>query len=134
MAASGRISHAGEDAGADQGQPRRRRSGPNGGGLPNLQDQRLMPKTRRIKNLSMATAHPTLVIVDETKPMLRNRMFAKEFLEVGLQEGRKLSRSGAKKSFSNDRFGRFKSSPLPVVESSQVPSILTAYYRHPRNG
>lgn len=46
--------------------------------------------THRIKDLSMTTTNPTLVIVDETKPMLRNRLFAKEFLEVGLQEGRKL--------------------------------------------
>lgn len=60
-----------------------------------LTDEKLAPPmisyvTHRIKNLSMTTTHPTLVIVDETKPMLRNRMFAKEFLEVGLQEGRKM--------------------------------------------
>lgn len=57
--------------------------------------------THRIKDLSMTTTNPTLVIVDETKPMLRNKLFSKEFLEVGLQEGRKLRASRTPISSAN---------------------------------
>mgnify|MGYP001627187297 CR=1 FL=1 len=60
-----------------------------------LTDEKLAPPmisyvTHRIKNLSMTTTHPTLVIVDETGPMLKNKVFSHDFLQVGLQEGRKL--------------------------------------------
>jgi type IV secretory pathway VirB4 component len=63
-----------------------------------LNDEKLAPPmvdylVHRIKTLSIETADPTLVIVDETAPMLRNEKFAKSFLTVGLAEGRKLRQS-----------------------------------------
>ena len=44
----------------------------------------------RIQELSIVTEDPSLVVVDETAPMLRNKVFADRFLGTGLMEGRKL--------------------------------------------
>ena len=59
-----------------------------------LLDERLSPAVmqylmHRFKVLSQVSTRPTLMIVDETAPSLRNKQF-REFLQVGLQEGRKL--------------------------------------------
>lgn len=59
-----------------------------------LNNERLAPAImhylmHRFRNLSITTTDPSLMIVDETAPMLRNPLF-REFLQVGLQEGRKL--------------------------------------------
>lgn len=51
----------------------------------------------------MTTTNPTLVIVDETKPMLRNPQFAADFLQVGLMEGRKLRKSTTLATIANGR-------------------------------
>ncbi len=63
-----------------------------------LLDERLAPAImhylmHRIKNLSMTTTDPSLIIIDETRPMLRSAVFAQEFLETGLMEGRKLGQA-----------------------------------------
>lgn len=39
--------------------------------------------------LSKETGDPALIFIDETEPMLANRDFAMNFVEVGLQGGRK---------------------------------------------
>lgn len=43
----------------------------------------------RLRMLSSETGDPALIFIDETEPMLQNKEFAKDFVRVGLQEGRK---------------------------------------------
>lgn len=43
----------------------------------------------RLRMLSKETGDPCLIFIDETEPMLANPEFAKSFVKVGLQEGRK---------------------------------------------
>lgn len=43
----------------------------------------------RLRMLSSETGDPALIFIDETEPMLQNPEFAKDFVRVGLQEGRK---------------------------------------------
>lgn len=45
--------------------------------------------THRLRMLSRETGDPCLIFIDETEPMLANPDFAKNFVKVGLQEGRK---------------------------------------------
>ncbi|MPR09533.1 VirB4 family type IV secretion system protein [Microvirga tunisiensis] len=45
--------------------------------------------THRLRMLADETGDPSLIFVDETEPMLANPKFAKDFVQVGLQEGRK---------------------------------------------
>lgn len=58
-----------------------------------LQDETLAPAVisyilHRINNNTVAGGNPSLIMIDETAPMLENKMFRDNFI-VGLQEGRK---------------------------------------------
>lgn len=58
-----------------------------------LQDKDLAPAVisyilHRINNTTVAGGNPSLIMIDETAPMLENKMFRDNFI-VGLQEGRK---------------------------------------------
>ena len=58
-----------------------------------LQDEVLAPAVisyiiHRINNITVSGGNPSLIMIDETAPMLENEMFRKSFV-VGLQEGRK---------------------------------------------
>ena len=58
-----------------------------------LQDEILAPAVisyiiHRINNVTVSGGNPSLIMIDETAPMLENEMFRKSFV-VGLQEGRK---------------------------------------------
>jgi len=58
-----------------------------------LQDEILAPAMisyllHRINTISVSTGNPSLIMIDETAPMLQNKMFRDNFI-VGLQEGRK---------------------------------------------
>ena len=47
----------------------------------------------RMQDLSRTTGDPSITIIDESAPMMANAHFANKFLDVGLQEGRKLKQS-----------------------------------------
>ena len=58
-----------------------------------LQDEILSPAVisyilHRINNVTVSGGNPSLIMIDETAPMLENKMFRDNFV-VGLQEGRK---------------------------------------------
>ena len=58
-----------------------------------LQDEVLSPAVisyilHRINNITVAGGNPSLIMIDETAPMLENKMFRDNFI-TGLQEGRK---------------------------------------------
>ena len=58
-----------------------------------LQDEKLAPAVisyilHRINNVTVSGGNPSLIMIDETAPMLENKMFRDNFI-VGLQEGRK---------------------------------------------
>ena len=58
-----------------------------------LQDETLAPAVisyilHRINNVTVSGGNPSLIMIDETAPMLENKMFRDNFI-VGLQEGRK---------------------------------------------
>ncbi len=58
-----------------------------------LQDEVLSPAVisyilHRINNITVSGGNPSLIMIDETAPMLENKMFRDNFI-VGLQEGRK---------------------------------------------
>ncbi|MBD5391307.1 hypothetical protein HDR66_00715 [bacterium] len=58
-----------------------------------LQDETLAPAVisyilHRINNTTVAGGNPSLIMIDETAPMLENKMFRDNFI-AGLQEGRK---------------------------------------------
>lgn len=58
-----------------------------------LQDQQLAPAVisyilHRINTITVSGGNPSLIMIDETAPMLENKMFRSNFI-VGLQEGRK---------------------------------------------
>lgn len=58
-----------------------------------LQDETLSPAVisyilHRINNITVSGGNPSLIMIDETAPMLENKMFRDNFI-VGLQEGRK---------------------------------------------
>ncbi len=58
-----------------------------------LQDETLAPAVisyilHRINNITVSGGNPSLIMIDETAPMLENKMFRDNFI-VGLQEGRK---------------------------------------------
>jgi type IV secretion system protein VirB4 len=58
-----------------------------------LQDETLAPAVisyilHRINNTTVSGGNPSLIMIDETAPMLENKMFRDNFI-VGLQEGRK---------------------------------------------
>lgn len=58
-----------------------------------LQDEVLSPAVisyilHRINNITVSGGNPSLIMIDETAPMLENKMFRENFI-VGLQEGRK---------------------------------------------
>ena len=58
-----------------------------------LQDEILAPAVisyilHRINNITVSGGNPSLIMIDETAPMLENKMFRDKFI-VGLQEGRK---------------------------------------------
>ena len=58
-----------------------------------LQDSNLAPAVisyilHRINNTTVSGGNPSLIMIDETAPMLENKMFRDNFI-VGLQEGRK---------------------------------------------
>ena len=58
-----------------------------------LQDEILAPAVisyilHRINNITVSGGNPSLIMIDETAPMLENKMFRDNFI-VGLQEGRK---------------------------------------------
>ncbi|HNY25150.1 MAG TPA: hypothetical protein PKJ33_01200 [Alphaproteobacteria bacterium] len=58
-----------------------------------LQDETLAPAVisyilHRINNTTVSGGNPSLIMIDETAPMLENKMFRDNFV-VGLQEGRK---------------------------------------------
>jgi len=58
-----------------------------------LQDEVLAPAVisyilHRINNVTVSGGNPSLIMIDETAPMLENKMFRDNFI-VGLQEGRK---------------------------------------------
>jgi len=58
-----------------------------------LQDEVMAPAVisyilHRINNVTVSGGNPSLIMIDETAPMLENKMFRNNFI-VGLQEGRK---------------------------------------------
>ncbi len=58
-----------------------------------LQDETLAPAVisyilHRINNITVSCGNPSLIMIDETAPMLENKMFRDNFI-TGLQEGRK---------------------------------------------
>ena len=58
-----------------------------------LQDETLAPAVisyilHRINNITVSGGNPSLIMIDETAPMLENKMFRENFI-TGLQEGRK---------------------------------------------
>ena len=58
-----------------------------------LQDENLAPAViyyilHRINNITVSGGNPSLIMIDETAPMLENKMFRDNFI-AGLQEGRK---------------------------------------------
>lgn len=58
-----------------------------------LQDEVLSPAVisyilHRINNITVSVGNPSLIMIDETAPMLENKMFRDNFI-TGLQEGRK---------------------------------------------
>lgn len=58
-----------------------------------LQDEILAPAVisyilHRINNITVSGGNPSLIMIDETAPMLENKMFRESFI-AGLQEGRK---------------------------------------------
>lgn len=58
-----------------------------------LQDETLAPAVisyilHRINNITVSGGNPSLIMIDETAPMLENKMFRNNFI-TGLQEGRK---------------------------------------------
>jgi len=58
-----------------------------------LQDEVLSPAVisyilHRINNITVSGGNPSLIMIDETAPMLENKMFRDNFI-TGLQEGRK---------------------------------------------
>lgn len=58
-----------------------------------LQDEVLSPAVisyilHRINNITVSAGNPSLIMIDETAPMLENKMFRDNFI-TGLQEGRK---------------------------------------------
>lgn len=58
-----------------------------------LQDEILAPAVisyilHRINNITISGGNPSLIMIDETAPMLENKMFRESFI-AGLQEGRK---------------------------------------------
>ena len=58
-----------------------------------LQDETLSPAVisyilHRINNITVSGGNPSLIMIDETAPMLENKMFRDNFI-AGLQEGRK---------------------------------------------
>lgn len=58
-----------------------------------LQDEILAPAVisyilQRINNITVSGGNPSLIMIDETAPMLENKMFRESFI-AGLQEGRK---------------------------------------------
>lgn len=58
-----------------------------------LQDEILAPAVisyilQRINNITVSGGNPSLIMIDETAPMLENKMFRENFI-AGLQEGRK---------------------------------------------
>ena len=58
-----------------------------------LQDEVLAPAVisyilHRINNITVSGGNPSLIMIDETAPMLENKMFRENFI-TGLQEGRK---------------------------------------------
>lgn len=58
-----------------------------------LQDETLAPAVisyilHRINNITVSGGNPSLIMIDETAPMLENKMFRDNFI-IGLQEGRK---------------------------------------------
>lgn len=58
-----------------------------------LQDETLAPAVisyilHRINNITVSGGNPSLIMIDETAPMLENKMFRDNFI-MGLQEGRK---------------------------------------------
>jgi type IV secretion system protein VirB4 len=58
-----------------------------------LNDETLAPAVisyilHRINNMTVANGQPSLIMIDETAPMLQNKMFRDNFI-TGLQEGRK---------------------------------------------
>lgn len=58
-----------------------------------LQDETLAPAVisyilHRINNITVSGGNPSLIMIDETAPMLENKMFRDSFI-AGLQEGRK---------------------------------------------
>ena len=58
-----------------------------------LQDETLAPAVisyilHRINNITVSGGNPSLIMIDETAPMLENKMFRDNFI-AGLQEGRK---------------------------------------------
>lgn len=58
-----------------------------------LQDETLAPAVisyilHRINNITVSGGNPSLIMIDETAPMLENKMFRDSFI-TGLQEGRK---------------------------------------------
>ena len=58
-----------------------------------LQDEILAPSVisyilQRINNITVSGGNPSLIMIDETAPMLENKMFRESFI-TGLQEGRK---------------------------------------------
>ena len=58
-----------------------------------LQDETLSPAVisyilHRINNITVSGGNPSLIMIDETAPMLENKMFRDNFI-TGLQEGRK---------------------------------------------
>ena len=58
-----------------------------------LQDETLAPAVisyilHRINNITVSGGNPSLIMIDETAPMLENKMFRDNFI-TGLQEGRK---------------------------------------------
>lgn len=98
-----------------------------------LSDEKLAPPlvdylVHRIKTLSIDTADPTLVIVDETAPMLRNEKFAKSFLTVGLAEGRKL-RAGYNLCFQTP--AALEATGVAQIVLDQCQKIM--FYRNPRD-
>ncbi|MDR2685980.1 MAG: hypothetical protein LBB23_04380 [Rickettsiales bacterium] len=58
-----------------------------------LEDKTLSPAVlsyllQRVNNITLSGGNPSLVMIDETAPMLENEQFRKNFI-IGLQEGRK---------------------------------------------
>lgn len=84
-----------------------------------LNDDKLAPAVvsylvHRVQSLSMETRDPSLIVLDECASLMRNKLFAEDFLSTGLREGRKLRQA----------FALCFQTPSSLMETGQHQVIL----------